>query len=439
MTSLSNKKPVIIIGGGFGGLAAAYELALRGRDCVILEQDSRLGGLAGTFESDGVELEKFYHHWFASDRAVLDLVEELGLADGLIHEPTNTGAYYANSIHRLSTPADLLRFSPLPLTSRLRTGFMAAAARMRNDYRPLEKLTAAEWVKRLAGEKSYEVLWRPLLEGKFGRDAESISAVWLWGKFKLRGGSRDRRQRETLVYLDGGFGRLISTLRAWLVDHGVEIKTASPVREISEDGGRVRAVRLESETIRADLVLSTAQIPDLIPMAESLPADYRQRLSRIRYYGAVCLVLLLDRSLSQTYWINVNDPEIPFVGVIEHTNFIAPEKYGGSHVVYLAKYAPSDSELFSLDAEELLNLYSPSIRKMFPAFERSWVKKAFAWRADHAQPLIERNYSSVRPEFRTPLNGLWLSTMAHIYPEDRGTNYAVAYGRRAASEMLEDE
>ena len=52
-----------------------------------------------------------------------------------------------------------------------------------------------------------------------------------------------------------------------------------------------------------------------------MSAGYVERLRRIRFLANVCIVLELDRSLSDTYWLNVNDPGFPFVGVIEHTNF----------------------------------------------------------------------------------------------------------------------
>ena len=429
---------VIVIGGGFGGLAAAYELTLRGVDCVVLERDEALGGLAGTFRVAGEEIEKFYHHWFASDTAAAGLVEELGLAAGLIHTPTNTGSYYANSIYRLSTPMDLLRFGAMPLLSRLRTGWMVKSAQLRKDYGPLEEITAEEWVIRVAGQKAYDVMWGPLLRGKFGDDAGDIAAVWLWGKFKLRGGSRDRRQREHLVYLAGGFGALIAALRDWLTGRGVEIRTNSPVREIVIDGGRVAGVELDEGRIPADTVLAATQLPDLPAIAPGLPADYLHRIGLIRHYGTVCLVLLLDRSLSETYWLNVNDANMPFLGVIEHTNMIAPENYGGCHVVYVPKYLPNDSDLFAMGPEEVLDAFMPGLQQVFPEFERDWVHEAFAWKAKNTQPLIPKHYSKLRPEFRSPIDGLWTSTMAHIYPEDRGTNYAIAYGREVAKLIAED-
>ena len=54
------------------------------------------------------------------------------------------------------------------------------------------------------------------------------------------------------------------------------------------------------------------------------------------------------------------------------------------------------------------------------------------WRARYAQPVVECGYRRLIPSVRTPVQGLYLATMAQIYPQDRGTNYAVRQGREAA-------
>jgi protoporphyrinogen oxidase len=122
-------KTCIIVGGGYTGLSAAFELARAGVKPLVFEADSQVGGLAGSFDvGDGVELEKFYHHWFTSDTHISDLVADLGQTDCIVYRPTNTGMYYANRVFRLSTPLDLLKFSPLKFLDRLRMGRVALAA-----------------------------------------------------------------------------------------------------------------------------------------------------------------------------------------------------------------------------------------------------------------------------------------------------------------------
>jgi protoporphyrinogen oxidase len=158
-------------------------------------------------------------------------------------------------------------------------------------------------------------------------------------------------------------------------------------------------------------------------------ADYLAQLNRIRYLANVCLVLVLKQGLSKTYWLNVNDPNFPFVGVIEHTNFEQPKTYGGRHIVYLSKYLPHTDALYTMTANEVLEYALPHIQRMFPAFSRDWILQHHVWKARYAQPVVEKNYSKLIPTADAPVPGLHICSMAQIYPEDRGTNYAIRAGR----------
>jgi protoporphyrinogen oxidase len=367
------------------------------------------------------------------------LVDDLGLHGEVVYRPTRTGMYFANRVFKLSDPLDVLRFSPLPLAAdRVRLGLLALRARRVGDWRPLEGLTAEEWLVRLGGRRVYDVVWRPLLEGKFGPYASRVSAVWFWNKLKLRGGSRGKGGAEMLAYYRGGFAALADALAAALRREGGEIRTRTPVTGLIVEDGRVRGVATPAGPVRADAVLATPALPivaDLV--APHAPADYVARLRRIEYLANVCIVLELDRSLSETYWLNVNDPGFPFVGVIEHTNFEPRETYGGRHIVYLSKYLPESAELYRMSGDEAYRYCLPFIKRMFPAFDERWVRAHHVWRARYSQPIVEKHYGAMIPARETPLPGLQLCTMAQIYPEDRGTNYAIREGRAAGVALAE--
>jgi protoporphyrinogen oxidase len=314
---------------------------------------------------------------------------------------------------------------------------MALKARRITAWRPLEEISATDWLRQHGGKRAYEVMWDPLMKGKFGIEAPNVSAVWIWNKLKLRGSSRDAKGAESLVYFGGGFGALTAGIRKSLEDQGVKIRLQTAVERVLVQDGAAVGVRANGEEHRADEVLATSALPQFLDMVPELPEEYVNRCRQIRFLGNCCLVLTLDRSLSSTYWLNVADPSFPFVGIIEHTNLDAKENYGGKHVVYLSKYLPTSDALFSMNTEELLDYCIPFIQKIFPAFARSWVTSAYLWKAHYSQPVITKGYSKLIPAAQTPVRNLWLSTMAQVYPEDRGTNYAVQYGRRVAAEMLQ--
>lgn len=428
-----NVRTVAVVGGGFTGLAAAYELGRQGVRAVVLEADREVGGLAGSFDVDGVPLEKFYHHWFRSDRHVLDLIDELGASDRVLERPTRTGMYFNRRFYRLSTPLDVLRFDALPWIDRVRLGLLVLRARRVRDWRTLEDRTAADWLRGLAGERVYRVVWEPLLRGKFGPYAERVSAVWFWNKLVLRGGSRDGSGEERLAYFRGGFAELARLVSARIEEGGGEVRTGTPVDRVVVGDGRVVGVRAGGTTVDADAVLLTTALPIAADLVDgAVDPDWTRRLRSIEYLANVCLVLQLDRSLSSTYWLNVNDPSFPYVGVIEHTNFEPPSTYGGRHVVYLSRYLPVDDPVWGMDDDALLDYSVPHIRRMFPEFRREWIRRHHVWKARWAQPVVERRYRERIPPHEAPLDGLWLASMAQIHPEDRGTNYAVRDGRDVA-------
>ncbi|MFG2581612.1 hypothetical protein [Streptomyces malaysiensis] len=283
----------------------------------------------------------------------------------------------------------------------------------------------------------YEVVWRPLLEGKFGKYADQVGATWMWTKLHLRGGSRTRSGKETLYYIKGGSEALLGALQRRLESLGVEILTGVAADAVHTEGAGVSGVGAGGVFHPAGQVLVTVAPQLAVGLLDHDGADHpavpelQRRWSAIDYLGNLCLVLENNRKLSDTYWLNVNDPDFPFVGVIEHTNLDRPERYDGKHVVYLSKYLPTDAELYRMSDEEVFAYSLPHIQRMFPGFDRSWVERFHVWRAEHAQPVITPHYSRAMPAVESRVRGLYLSSMAQVFPEDRGTNYAVRAGRRA--------
>ena len=434
------KYDVVIIGGGFTGLTAAYVLAKEGYSICVLESDLSPGGLAGVFEfSDGIKLEKFYHHWFNNDKYVPELVNELNLNDHIIKLPTQTGMYFNGRIWRLSTPLDLLRFTALSVLERFRLGYMVLQVRRIKNWKLIEGLTIREWLEPLCGKRVYQVVWEPLVNAKFSIFAESINAVWMWKKLVLRGSTRNSKGGEELMYFKGGFGRLANNIASSIEKYGGSINYGKKVIGVDIKGDNIESVVTDTEeSITGNQFLFTPAFPIIARIFEdSNNPEWISRLNRVNYLGNMCLVLRLSKSLSGTYWLNVNDPSFPFVGVIEHTNFDSTDNYSGSHIVYLSRYLAVEDPVWLYSDEQYFNYAVLNLKRMFPEMDESWVVDYRVWRAEYAQPVTECGYSSYVPTNETPFNNLLISTMAQIYPEDRGTNYAIREGRIAADILIE--
>ena len=435
-----------IIGAGATGLTAAYELGKQGHEVVVYERASFLGGQASTFDVGGAPLERGYHHLFTGDTDILDLMDEIGLGDRMRWYGSKVGTLYDGKIYNFVTPIDLLKFKPLSLVNRFRLGISTLLLRRMKDWRHLEDIPAAEWLRQHAGEQAYGVFWGPMLRGKFGEEFYSeVGMPWIWGKINTRFASRGKSMsREMLGYPIGSFGEVFDVLGERVREQRGEVHTDAEVTGITTQSGALTGLnvefldRVESASVPFDAVVSTTQCHIFARLLPDLPSDYMTKLKNANYLSALLLILVLDRPLSHVYWLNVADRSIPFVGVIEQTNMVEPSHYGGRHIVYLSNYLSRKDRLYSLSHEELLDDYLPHLRKINPDFDRSWIIESYRQHVDAAQPIIGTGYSNKMPAHRTPVKGVYLANTAQVYPEDRGTNYSVRMGTMIAKTLMKD-
>src|SRR5438309_8165076 len=147
---------VVVVGGGIAGSSAALQLARGGDEVVLIERASNLGGLVVSFEVGGTPLECFYHHVFPHEKHIIDLIRTMGLGDRLRWFPSSVGVLTAGRVWPFVSPIDLLRFGPLPLIERLRTGLGAVRVSRIEDWEPLDDIPALEWLARYCGRRAVD-------------------------------------------------------------------------------------------------------------------------------------------------------------------------------------------------------------------------------------------------------------------------------------------
>ena len=432
---------VDIIGAGVSGLATAYYLSKSTKNVHIRvwEKDDRPGGLASTFNFEkNFVVEKFYHHIFKGDTALISLIEDLGLSKDLYWQPASTGSYYLDQPYRLSSPVDLLKFKPIPLISRIRMGMMVVIARFIKDWKQLDDITAKEYIIKYAGKKVYEIVWEPLLKGKFGGHADTVSAAWIWSKFVDRGSSRNKQGFELLGYLSGGQGKIYQKIVDELISDGHEVNLNTSISRIEiNDNKNVKSIVTNDKRYETDLVVSAAQTPDLVKILPDAAGEYIDQLNKIEFLSNVCLVLTLKKSLSKFYWTNVTDPEAPFVGIIEQTKWVDKKEYNNNNLVYISSYVPQGDKKLKMDPEDLLEYYIPYIKKLFPEFTRAEVNKFTKWTAPYTQCIVNTGYRHIIPKIQSPINNLLVCTMAQIYPNDRQVSNGVEKAIKTATLVKE--
>ena len=407
---------VAVIGAGVAGLAAAHRLGAEGHEAVVFERWPGLGGQAATMDAgDGVLIERYYHHLFTSDRHIADLCREIGIPDELAVWPSTVGMFADGELHPFTTPIDLLRYKPMSPLARVRMGAAVVLLQKRlNEVGPLEPLTVKEWVERWMGKQAWSKIWGPLLRGKFGDKADQISMSWLWAKLRnRRQTSGEEARQELLVYPRSSFEVIFRRLQESIEEQGGEVRIDCPAAQVGRRDGSFlvwagaadsfrrghdpRRFDRRGEPERFDAVIATVPSDVFEQLLEDeLRAEvgepYLEKTRGIEYFAALCMVLELDRRFHPFYWTNVADDDLPFIGLIEHTNLVGAEHYGGRHFLYVANYLPHGHELLELGSDELLSAYEPGLRKVNPEFSRDWIRQLWLYQEPAAQPVVLPNY-----------------------------------------------
>jgi protoporphyrinogen oxidase len=221
----------------------------------------------------------------------------------------------------------------------------------------------------------------------------------------------------------------------------VAIRYSAAVRKIFAEPKGGLELSGETGTERFDLCLATSSPHQFADMAPGLPAEYLAKLRALRHMGAVVMVFSMTRQLSTkgVYWHNLpKEAGFPFLAMVEHTNFLSTEHFGGDHIVYCGDYLPLGHEYFRLSKDELAKRFLAVLPRFNPEFQASWVKKSWLFKTEYAQPVPGLFHSRNIPDVRTPQHGLYFASMSQVYPWDRGMNYAVRLARDTAKKMMRE-
>lgn len=419
-----------IIGAGFTGLTAAYRLSLAGASVSIFEHEEKPGGLALGFKDKkwNWSIEKHYHHWFTNDTYILKLAKEIGHKVLTVRPITST--YFAGQSWQIDSARSLLSFRELSVVDRIRCGIILFYLKITPYWKNLEKVSAYRFLKKYMGQKTWEVLWEPLFLKKFGRYYKKIPAVWFW--------ARIRKRTPSLAYPNKGFQAFANHLSEKIRNQGAKFYYNTAVRQIYTKGGKI-VLETEKGSFNFDKVICTLPTPLFLKITKGLGQKYQSRYKNLKGLGALNLMLILDKKFLQndTYWLNINEKNFPFLAVVEHTNFMKKRNYNNKNVVYVGNYLESIHPFFLMHDKELLDLYFPFLKLIQPEFKKSWIKKVKLFKTNFAQPIIPYNYSLRMLPHNTPIDGLFVANIQQVYPWDRGTNYAVELGEKVANLAME--
>lgn len=424
---------VAVIGGGFTGLACATALKKRGADVSLFEKNPTLGGLAAGFREPGWSstLEFYYHHWFKSDAFVSQFASEWGCEAGLVfHRPTTVIETLSHGFVQLDSPLSLLLYPELSLADKLRMGVCLAYLRSTRNWESFDLQTARQWCERFMGKAGFAAIWQPLLEGKFGTThASAVNMAWLWARLACR--------TPQLGTFKGGFSCYVDAAEKWLQSHGVKIQKESSNLSVQKlDPGWKVTCQGVSDTFTDVVVAASpgtfAQLCE--PYAPGYCAQFKTKAS----LGVQVVILSLKRKLGRHYWYSLRKtPEQLFLALIEHTNFVPVEEFNGENLVYLANYVDTESAEWALSDSDLVKYAVRTCARVKGDVGENDIFRSWVFREKYAQPVVGVGAKAKTPSIRMDeCQGLYHASMAHVYPWDRGTNFALELGQNTAELVL---
>ena len=431
---------IAILGGGFSGIAAAYKLSKENKEVIILEKEKNLGGIASSYFVDDFWIEKYYHHIFKTDFILLNLISELDLFKKIEWHKTKMGIFYKNKIYNFTSPLDLLFFKPLSLKERIKFGMMVLKTSKEKDRNDLDKLNAEEWLVKKWGSNIYKIIFEPILKMKFGSSMDEISAAFINGRIKARSNSRSFT-KEKLGYIDSGYKILLDSLESKLKER-VDIKKDAEIISINlnkEEYIIKFRQNKKIKTIKVNQIINTLPIPIYLKLFKNIPKEYKKDLNKIKYQKVICVLLSLNKKLSDYYWINISSQEIPFGAIIEHTNFISPQKYKNQNLIYLVRYADNEDSYWPLSDKELFNKFFTNLKKIFSHLDESNINWYIVSKEAYATPIFTCNYNSYKSILKKQLRGVFHAGSLDVYPDSRNINNVIKSGLSATESLLKNE
>jgi protoporphyrinogen oxidase len=413
------------------GLAVAYQLIKEGCKPILFEADDRVGGMTAAFDFGGLSIERYYHFHCVSDKAFLEILDELGLADKMRWTETKMGYFYERQVHPWGNPLALLKFRGLNLLSKFRYGLHVFCSTKRNNWKGLDAKEASSWIKSWIGDEAYEILWRRLFDYKFYEYANQLSAAWIWSRIRRTGRSRYDLFREKLGHLEGGSEVLLQALKSFIESQGGEIRLKQPISRVVIENNAVKGVESGGKFEKFSKVVSTVPLPYLPQLMPDLSASILNAYRSVKNIAVVCVIAKLKRKVTENFWLNVNDPEMDIPGLVEYTNL----RPLSEHIVYVPFYMPGEHPKFLEPNQNFLDKVQRYLRIINPELQSEDFIEMRASRYRYAQPICMPGHLKSLPPAKLPTEGLWAADTSYYYPEDRGISESIEFGRKLAKEV----
>ncbi len=412
---------MLVLGGGFAGLAAAHALTAAGRRALVLEAGPVVGGLSRTETFGEFRFDLGGHRFFTHDREVANLVARL-MGEELIEVPRSSkillrGRYVDYPLR----PANALAALGPATALRVFVDWAFEQARARRGERPARSLE--DWVVRRFGRTLFEIYFKEYSEKVWGLPCDRISVRWVaqrieglsLGKALRDAFTREHRGRvasllDRFAYPRLGIGRIGERLAESLAPLG-GVLCGARVTRVRHEGSRVREVTVATpdgeRTLCADAVVSTMPLPVLARVLDPAPAPAVLRAAgALGFRDLLLAAVAVDcPSVTDQTWIYLPDRSIPFGRLHEPKNWSAAMAPPGRSLIVAEFFCFRGDDVWESGDERLAELTVAGLERL-GFLDRRRVIGTRIVRVPAAYPLFEVGYEGHAAAVRDGLAGI---------------------------------
>ena len=429
----THKKEVIILGGGLAGLAAADRLLDDDKYRVtILEKLPYLGGLASTFTHGHDQIPKYYHHVISHNNVTKKFLDRFDLLDSCEWKRISVAIGVDGEYRDITKVFELLKFRYLSLYEKIRFGLFGLYVLFTmNPEKIPDDMDAKSWLTRRAGRKVTQKIFNNLYaKNKFNIDLSKISAKQFAHRLK------EREVYDHYCYPKKGLQAMVDGLEQSIKKKGGKIIRSVRISSIDAEKKLIKfrtpGQRTGSNQImKSEIIVNTIPVPEFLKLTSSLPQTYVSQLKRLRYCPTVCVTFGSKEFLDpKIYWFNIFKERAHVI--MQHS--ILADRYK-EKISWCLRYGGSENDL-NLDDEEIKKRYLAVVRKYFPGVVIRW---AYVFRDRYAEPVYDKDYVNYKPDYRTPVEGLYMAGIQVTYPKIRNMNSALESGVKVADMIINDQ